>query len=701
MPNESQASSFKVALVGNPNCGKTTLFNALTGLRAKVANYPGITVDFREADVQLSADSGSRDFTLVDLPGQYGLLPTSPEETVATEAVRDQNQVHPNGLLIVLEAANLERSLFLTSELLELGKPAVVAINMIDEAQAAGVAIDTSEIEAELGCPVVAISARNGFGLVKLTAALIEMGDASVKKSEVPIPPTRPSRCQMACAGCTCAGRHNWASSLTQLSVTGQSKKQQTISPLDRFLTSPFGGLASLAAIMLLVFFMIFSIADVPMSLIENAFGLIAGAIDSVLPVNPAPILGRAVAIVTAGIFSVAVMWLGNFNWSARNLTIAAIVSIAVTALSWEDFRSLVIDGVIGGVAGVVVFLPQICILFFFITLLEDSGYMARGAFVMERVMRRVGLPGKAFVPMLSAHACAIPGIMATRTIENWRDRLVTILVLPLLTCSARLPVYAMVAALLFGGRPELAALMFGAAYCLGLVAALMTAFCLKSTFIKGEAAPLVIELPPYRVPSLKNALFTVVDRASVFLRKAGSVILLISIALWFLATFPKLPTDAPIFTDSSASAQLVAQQELEYSMAGRLGKLFEPVFSPLGFDWKINVGVISSFAAREVIVSTLSIIYGLGEEGADDEQGLVETLRSQTHADGTAVFDTATCLSLLVFYVLAMQCLPTQAVTRRETGSWYWALFQLCYMTALAYVCSLATYQIVSFFGA
>ena len=363
-------------------------------------------------------------------------------------------------------------------------------------------------------------------------------------------------------------------------------------------------------------------------------------------------------------------------------------------------------------------FLPQICILFFFIAILEDSGYLARAAFVMERVMRVVGLPGKAFIPMLSAHACAIPGIMAARVIDNWRDRLVTILVLPLLTCSARLPVYAMIVALLFSGSPLKAAFVFTGAYLLGIVAALGTAFCLKKSILRGETVPLVMELPPYRRPSLKNALLAVYDRASIFVRQAGTIILLVSVVLWAMSTYPKI---APANMSGQASAQVAAlrmeartasresredllneaeriiqTEQLSHSLAGRIGRAAEPVFEPLGFTWQINVGILSSFAAREVMVSTLAIVYGKGASEDEHVATLSQTLGSQRKEDGTPVFSRATSLSLLVFFVLAMQCLPTQVVTRRETGSWKWAIFQLVYMTLLAYVAAWLTYRLV-----
>jgi ferrous iron transport protein B len=352
--------------------------------------------------------------------------------------------------------------------------------------------------------------------------------------------------------------------------------------------------------------------------------------------------------------------------------------------------ESLVVDGIIAGVGGVLIFLPQIAILFFCITLLEDSGYLARAAFVMERLMRKVGLPGKAFVPMLSAHACAIPAIMATRVIESKRDRLATILTLPLMSCSARLPVYAMIAALLFGDEPGKAAMLFLGAYLLGIGAALGAAGVLKLTILRGRTSPMIIELPSYRLPTLRNALMTAFDRSKVFVRKAGTIILAISIGLWILATFPQLPDAQTAGLDEAAAGQA----QLEHSIAGRLGQAVEPVFEPLGYDWRINVGVVSSFAAREVVVSTLAIVTGVGEDAAEDE-GLVDTLRGLERPDGALLFTVPVALSLLVFFVLAMQCLPTQAVTKRETGSWKWALLQLGYMTALAYGAALVTYQV------
>lgn len=701
----------RVLIVGNPNTGKTSLFNALSGLRAKTANYPGITVDLRSALIALSesADSNVADehasignqVELIDLPGLYSLTPTSPEETVAVDALHGRRLGTPAAVVLVLDATSLVRNLSLAGDVLELGLPTLVVLNMMDAADSSGIQIDVKQLSAQLECPVVAVSVKTGEGLESVRerlSAILQESHASL-----PVVIERPS-CAVACDGCRFSARLDWCDAIADSTVSGTVVRSPLTEWIDRLLTAPWVGTLMLLGIMLSVFFLIFSLADIPMSLIENGFGWIANVVTRFLPVGTTSALIWMPLVAGATAATCAIGYrLRRIAWSRRAIAFAVLASIAVAMLPQADFASLLVDGVIGGVAGVVVFLPQICILFFFITLLEDSGYMARAAFVMERVMRFVGLPGKAFVPMLSAHACAIPGIMAARTIEDWRDRLVTILVLPLLTCSARLPVYAMVATLLFGDQPMLAGMMFAAAYLLGLAAALATAWCLKKTVLTGEPAPLVIELPPYRMPSLRNAILTTIDRASVFLRKAGSIILLISVVLWAMATYPKLPS--PIDSTAAVAAESIdenteSQRALEYSIAGRAGKALEPVFSPLGFDWKLNVAVVSSFAAREVLVSTLSVVYGLGEQGADDEAGLTEMLRNQSRPDGKPVFGTATCVSLLVFYVLAMQCLPTQAVTRRETGSWKWAIFQFAYMSMLAYVAAWVAFRACLFAG-
>lgn len=695
LPTETDADPSErggaVLLIGNPNVGKTSLFNQLTGLRAKTANFAGTTVDCRFGSM---TGAGGRDLELIDLPGLYSLDALSPEEEVAERALRGQIERigRPALVLLVIDATCLERNLFLASQVLELGIPTVVALTMADVAERHGITADRERLASELGCRAESVSARTGEGIAALRQTIIE--STAAQQASLPVVP-QFSGCGPSCRSCPFAERYDWAERVATDCDSGHveshGKKTEAI---DAVLTHPVGGVVAFLSVMLAVFYMIFVLADVPMGLIEGAFG--------------------SVGEFAAGLIPEGLL------------------------------QSLVVDGIIGGVGGVLVFLPQICILFFFITLLEDSGYMARAAFVMEKLMRRVGLPGKAFVPMLSAHACAIPGIMATRVIEDRRDRLATILVLPLVTCSARLPVYAMIAALLFRDEPQMAALLFLAAYVLGIVAALAMAFVFKRSLLKGQTRPMVIELPSYRLPSLRNALLTTLDRAKVFLRKAGTVILAISVILWAMMTWPMLdeadlPPEVAAQVEqlrseadaldlaaaneaSSASPdgsgdsdsiesrdglpgdafrsqadRLIAQQSLEHSLAGRIGKAVEPVLSPLGFDWKINVGVVSSFAARETVVSTLAIVYGMSKDAAEDTETLSETLRRQTHPDGTPVFTTATCFSLLVFYVLAMQCLPTQAVTRRETGHWGWAVFQLGYMTLLAWTAAFLTFQSIA----
>ena len=667
-----------VALLGNPNAGKTTLFNRLTGMRAKTANFPGTTLEVRRG----LADLENLRVKLLDLPGLYGLGAEAnrqnPEESVADEVLRGEaaGLPKPAAAVVVVNAASVARHLYLVSQVRQSDVPIVVALNMIDVAEREGLSVDPAALSAQLGCAVVPISARNGRGLVELRREL-ESVVLDDRRVSVPVPDALAA-CSK-CGGCPHAARHAWASDVAAGSVREMSATaRRWAERADALLTHPVAGLVVFAAIMAGLFVLIFSTAAMPMDLIDAGFARLGEVVGGWLPAG--------------------------------------------------DFRSFVVDGVIGGVGGMLVFLPQICILFFILTLLEDTGYLARAALVMDRLMCKVGLPGKAFVPMLSAHACAIPAIMSTRVIENPRDRLVSILVIPLLTCSARLPVYAMVTALLFRGDPVLGGLVFFGAYALGIVAALGVAFVLKHSLLPGRARPLVIELPDFRMPSLRVALLTTLDRGRIFVKKAGTVILLISVGLWVLSTYPKLdearfaeiatPGDAAAYqTLSSAIAEglgsgdaevdveglteqrdlIVGKVAVAHSFAGRLGRAVEPVFAPLGFDWQINVGVISSFAAREVVVSTLAIVYGLGEDAAEEPLTLSQTLAKQTHDDGTPVFTLATSLSLLVFFVLAMQCLPTQAVARRETGGWKWPLFQLGYMTALAYGAALVTYQVTA----
>jgi len=647
----------RLALVGNPNSGKTTLFNALTGLRAQTANYPGTTVERRTGRLTLAGET----IELIDLPGMYDLHALSEEERIAVDVLTGHSVKvpKPDAAIVLADAANLSRSLFLISQIIESNVPVIVALNMMDIAEDAGLEINTAQLARELGCPLVPIIARTGRGLDELRRAIQQIRSSSV--------PAVPVVTCTACNDCRFKTRYAWtdamAGRVTQL--TGQPRNLWT-ERIDHVLTHPVGGVFVFFAVMLGFFFLIFQIARIPMDMVDTLFTGLGGVIARHFPEG--------------------------------------------------DLRDLLVQGVIGGMGGILVFLPQICILFFCLSLLEDVGYLARAAFVMDRLMRHVGLPGKAFVPLLSAHACAIPAIMASRVIEDKRDRLVTILVAPLMSCSARIPVYSMLAALLFARDPWRASLVFTGAYLLGVIAALAAALVFKRTILRGETRPLVLELPAYKWPSLRTAVLTVVDRALVFIKNAGTVILFISIVLWALATYPKgaPPPEAVAMQQQVASLtgpaaeelqtkidRLVRHHALENSVAGRIGRFVEPVIRPLGFDWQIGIGIISSFAAREVIVSTLAVVYGVGEDVAkENPQSLYDSLRRAERSDGSKVFTTATCASLLIYYVLAAQCLSTQVVTRRETNSWKWPALQLGYMSVMAYVASLVVFHVLRALG-
>jgi ferrous iron transport protein B len=599
----------RFALLGNPNTGRTTLFNRLCGLRSKTANFPGTTVDVRVG----RCTTGGRRVEVADLPGSYGLDLDLPEARTCAEYLRrgTDGTDAPDAVIIVLDASNLARNLVMAGEVLARGLPAVVVLNMIDVAERRGVAVDVERLGERLGCPVVAVCARTGQGVERLVTALADPQVSDLAPAPgVGLPAAWAARTADACT----------------VQVEGATPGLDATDRLDAVATHPVLGLVVFSGVMLLLFVAVFSLARLPMHLLELVFARLG-------------------------------------QWLADVIPAGAI-------------QDLLVNGIVAGFAGTLVFLPQICLLFFLISLLEDSGYLVRAAFVADRVLRRFGLPGQAFIPLLSAHACAVPAIMSARLIPDPKDRLATILVAPFMSCSARLPVYVLLIGFLFPGRAVAAGLAFAGCYVLGASAAVLTGLLFRRTLVRGRARPMIIELPPYRLPSLRTALLTTWDRAVVFVRNVATVIFAICVILWWLSTYPSTPPPAEVGHE--------AKHALTHSYIGRLGRVVEPVFRPLGCDWQLSIGVLSSFAAREVFVSTMAVITGAGDSA--DDSGIIQQIKSARRDDGAPLLTASSAAGLLVFYVLAMQCMPTLAVTRREAGGWRWAGVQLVYMSAVAW---------------
>lgn len=769
MPISSEKSTLTVALIGNPNTGKSTLFGALVGIHQHVGNYPGVTVEKKTGLMEFQG----RRYEVIDLPGLYSLAPRSRDEMVAVDVLLgcEEGTSPVDAVICIVDAANLERHLYLVSQVLEFGLPTVLALNMVDVAERHGIRLDAKRLEERLGIPVIPMKAHRRIGISELKVALAgaveragaqrddesdepgERGDrekhssraggASASSAVFPEmfqtevaqletllsgrvvwngykgPPPRylverllldvdgylqrtllpnadggaaealgESRKRLAEAGWAVPGvetaaRYTWASQVLEGIVSQPSRYAVTVSDrIDRVLTHRLWGSLIFVLVMFMVFQAVFVWAEPLMQAIEQGVELVGAWVES---------------------------------------------RMAEGAL-----RSLLVDGVISGAGGVLVFLPQILILFAFIAILEDCGYMARAAYLMDRFMARIGLNGKSFIPLLSSFACAIPGIMATRVIENERDRLTTILAAPLMTCSARLPVYALLIAAFipprayFGGLVNLQGLTLAALYALGILMAVVVALVLKKTIFRGDTPPFLMELPSYKWPSLRNAFHRVVERAVVFLRCAGTLILAVSILIWAALYYPHnretveaphraeiaqlearlaaLNPDAPERV-AAASRLAEIQREIagEYqrqSLLGRAGRLIEPVFKPLGWDWRISSSVLASFPAREIVVATLGVIYNLGDDlDTESEEGF-QQLSAKLHAarwDGTdrPVFTVPVALSIMVFFALCAQCAATLAVIRRETNNWRWPLFTFTYMTILAYCGALVTYQL------
>jgi len=686
------------AFVGNPNSGKTTLFNALTGMRQKVGNYPGVTVERKVGEFYSQHGHPIR---VIDLPGAYSLVARSPDEAILRDVLlgRRADMQRPDRVVCVVDASNLERNLYLVFQVLELGLPVILVLNMMDQAQRKGLAVDSTSLEKELGIPVIACQANTGEGLVSLKVAMSRIDLPPPEKPWLPNPELRSAVDEIvqALEGRADKGRASArAEAVLLLSeeehvrVAGSSHVGDKALEVARRHETEWAsrGFDWRGQIVSSRYEKIAGVCSRVMRREDDMGSSVSDRIDSVV-VHPFwgwVTLGMVMTVLFVSIFTLA-----EFPMDLIDSMMVGLGSLVTDWMPAGDLRSLIVDGAIAGVGGVVIFLPQILILFFFIGILEASGYMARAAFIMDRLMSRVGLNGKSFIPLLSSYACAIPGIMATRTIEDPKDRLVTILVAPLMTCSARLPVYLlMISAIVPSERvPVLTkAGIMVFLYVLGTGAAFGFAWLFKRVLMRGEASLMIIELPPYRRPSLRNVIMQMLERASMFLRKAGTIILGISIVLWFLSTYPKGP-------ESMDSSEAVAQ-----SFAGHIGHVLEPVIEPLGFDWRIGIGLVSSFAAREVFVSSLAVVFGVDQGDEEGSVPLRQTLLEAKWPDGAPLFTPLVCFTLMVFYAFAMQCLSTMVTVRRETNTWRWPLFQMAYLTGTAYIISLLVYQGGRFLG-
>ncbi|WP_200974982.1 ferrous iron transport protein B [Echinicola sp. 20G] len=703
----TQQSTFTIALIGNPNVGKTTIFNRLTGLRQKVGNYPGVTVDKRFANIKI----GEQEATILDLPGTYSIYPNSEDEVIVHRVLNGLDQGNrPDFVLAVVDMSSMERGLFLVTQIMDLGLPMAIVLNMEDTAADQGIKVKTHALYQSLGVPIIQSNARSNKGIdgildligqkmfekpqpflstedllpLELSSAvqekfglknsyqayqlirfhqsepLIDQNDKlwlehQLAKAEYDIKKTQLEETQQRYAGI----QQVLSSAIEKTDI----QRKRLTDKLDSVFLHKVGGYAIFIGILLVIFQAVFAWSAMPMDLIDGFFATLSATVANLLP---------------AGVLT-----------------------------------KLITEGIIPGIGGVVIFIPQIALLFAFLGILEDTGYMSRVVFLMDRIMRPFGLNGKSVVPLISGIACAIPGIMATRNIGNWKDRLITIMVTPLMSCSARLPVYVILIGIAvpesYVGPFNLQAVALLGMYLLGIIAVLFTSWILKLALKFKEKSYLMVEMPLYRLPRWKDVLITMYSKSKTFVFAAGKVILTISIILWVLASYgPSSVREETIAkvevpADNAAQEELdlyesqLASAELESSYIGIMGKFIEPTIRPLGYDWKIGIALITSFAAREVFVSTIATLYSVGSD-VEDELTIQQKLESEVNPEtGEKVFNLATAFSLIVFYAFAMQCMSTLAVVYRETKGWKWPVIQTVYMTALAYVSAWVVYQILS----
>ena len=699
----------KIALVGNPNTGKSTLFNVLTGLNQKVGNFPGVTVDKKTGSCRLP---NGKNALVIDLPGTYSLYPKSKDEIIVFEVLADQrNPVHPDLVVMVADASNLKRNLLLYTQVADMKIPVIIALNMMDQARRSGISIDVDALSAKLGVQVVPISARQGENVAALKEAISYASAIPVQNDTIEVEAIAPDlickiqdelqidkpytalqfahqhenlrfltpaqsdrieeieqefsfHSQKAQASETIA-RYQYINELLSdtMRVLPSAEKEIPSNRIDKVITHRVWGFIIFFVLLFLIFQSIFAWSEYPMSLIEELFVWITAMAHRILP---------------AGILT-----------------------------------DLLTDGILAGLSGVLVFIPQIAILFGFISILEDTGYMARITFMMDKIMRRVGLNGKSVVPMIGGLACAVPSIMSTRNIENWKDRMITIMVTPLVSCSARLPIYTVLISLVVPDRKvagflNMQGLALMGMYVISIVAAVLVAWVMKYLFKAREKGYFIMELPVYRMPRWDNVLLTMYEKVKTFVFEAGKVIIAISVILWVLATYGPPSKRAEVerrYQSPEYTARFSSPSELELhhsselletSYAGMIGKAIEPAIKPLGYDWKIGIALITSFAAREVFVGTMATIYSV----SNDEQhvsSVTTKMKEARHPDtGLPVFTVASAFSLMIFYAFAMQCMSTLAVVYRETKSWKWPLIQFAYMTGLAYLASLLVYNLL-----
>ena len=719
MPQTKIQYHYRLALVGNPNSGKTTIFNAITGLHQKVANYPGVTVERKEGRF---TDPDGRRWVAIDLPGSYSLSPRTLDEAITRDVLlgRRQDTPKPDVIGVVVDASNLERNLFQVTQLMELGIPLVVVLNMVDVARSVRKPVNARALSEALGVPVVETVGHRGEGIAELKAAFGQALEGAPPKVVVQLPAVARSTIESLAARLTEEGGVPQEASDGEALrlISNEAATEDTDSPLAEEAREAVrkardelekAGIDWRSLEADARYHFIESIAAEIIDASKEVKVTLSDRVDAVLTHR---ILGPIIFILLMGFaFESIYTWSGPLmDWI--DALFGWLGTLVSAALPPGIIRGLIVDGIIAGVGGVMVFLPLIVILFLFISVLEDSGYMARAAFIMDKLMSKVGLHGKAFIPLLSSYACAIPGIMAARTIENEKDRLVTIMIAPLMTCPARLPVYALLigafipAKKLFGfwDSRGFTLLML---YLLGIVLAIIAALVMKKFFLRGKTPSLILEMPPYRLPSVRSVLMTMWDRSKAFIYRAGTVIVLITVILWFALNFPQTFPQTPEYQARAAElqktlsgeelaeslAQLDSSMQMRHSFAGRLGHVIEPVIHPLGFDWKIGVGLIGAFAAREVFVATMGVVYSVGE-AEEETQGLREAMMNDTYPDGSPVWTPLVAVSLLVFFAIAMQCMATLAVVYRETGGWKWPLIQLGYLSGLAWLLSFIVYQ-------